>query len=73
MRHQCKIKPEKCPSCGGKKIADILWGMPDFSPELEDDMEKGRIVLGGCVVTGDDPEWECTACQTRIYREKEEK
>jgi hypothetical protein len=25
-------------------------GMPVFSPELEQDLDEGRAVLGGCVV-----------------------
>ena len=25
-----------CPLCGGNNTAKILWGMPAFTPELED-------------------------------------
>jgi hypothetical protein len=24
--------------------------------------EQGRVKLGGCVVSGDDPQWHCQAC-----------
>ena len=41
-------KPETCPACGASGIADILYGMVVFSEELEQDIESGRIVLGGC-------------------------
>jgi hypothetical protein len=65
-----KRKPKKCPKCEGTKIADIQYGMPDFSPELRMDLDEGKIVLGGCCVSGDDPEWQCVECGIQIYREK---
>lgn len=52
----------KCPECGSENIAEILWGEPAFSKELEHDLETGRIVLGGCCITGEDPEWHCNDC-----------
>jgi len=60
-------KPKKCPQCGAARIAKILYGMPDFSPKLEKDLDEGKIVLGGCVITGQDPSWECVKCKTRFY------
>ena len=51
-----------CPKCGSDSVAAILWGMPAYSEQLESDLEEGRVVLGGCCVTGDDPEWHCNAC-----------
>ena len=65
-----KKKPKKCPKCGCAKIASILYGMPAFSPELQMDLDERKIVLGGCCVTGDDPEWQCVECEIQIYREK---
>jgi len=64
-----KRKPQKCPSCGSKKVAEILWGYPDFSSKLEKKLKEGRIVLGGCIVSGNDPEWQCVDCKVEIYRE----
>lgn len=55
-------KPLKCPSCGGKPIATILYGMPAYSVELEEKLQSGAIALGGCCVTDDDPKWTCTHC-----------
>ena len=65
-----KKKPKKCSKCGCEKIASIQYGMPAFSPELRMDLDEGKIVLGGCCVTGDDPEWQCVECGMQIYREK---
>ena len=42
-----KRKPRKCPQCGSAKIADILYGLPIFSPELEKELKDGKIELGG--------------------------
>ncbi len=70
MRYECSRKPEKCPACGFANIAEILYGLPAFSPELEKDLNDGRIALGGCEITGDEPVWKCVACQTVVYRKR---
>ena len=68
MRYEYKRKPRKCPMCGSVRIASILYGYPAFSEELQKDMDEGRVVLGGCCVTDDDPVWECVDCSTEIFR-----
>lgn len=55
--------PERCPECGSKRVAAILYGLPDFSDELERSLDAGEVVLGGCTITGDDPLWQCVECQ----------
>jgi hypothetical protein len=53
-----------CPDCGAQESGlPIVWGMP--SPELERQAEVGELVLGGCLIEGDnlDPEWECRNCK----------
>lgn len=52
----------RCPHCGSSAIAEILYGMPAFSEELQRDLENKRIVLGGCMIMGDDPEHYCWGC-----------
>jgi hypothetical protein len=61
-------KPRKCPSCGAKPIASILYGYPTFSAELKAQLQSGTIALGGCCVTDDDPTWTCTHCGQIFYR-----
>ncbi len=56
-------KPDSCPKCGSRKVAKILYGMPVFNDELEQALKAGRIVLGGCCVSDDDPIWACVECQ----------
>ena len=55
-------KPNKCPICESISIADILYGLPANSKDLSMALEKKRIVLGGCCVTDNDPEWHCNEC-----------
>jgi hypothetical protein len=68
MRIESKVKPEICHKCGSKRIAEILYGMPLGTSELQKDMEEGKIVLGGCCITNDDPKWQCVDCDAPIYK-----
>lgn len=53
-------KRPSCPSCGSESVAAIEYGYPGL--EMLEDEERGDIVLGGCCVTEDDPEWHCQDC-----------
>jgi hypothetical protein len=44
--------------------------MPAFDEELERKMNEGRITLGGCCVSDDDPAWEYTHCGLKIFRRR---
>ena len=68
-----KRKPRKCPQCGSAKIANILYGLPIFSPELEKELKDGKIELGGCCISDDDPIWKCTECEVDIYKETDKR
>ena len=37
----------KCPYCESTSIANILWGLPNFSPVLEKKVQEKKIVFGG--------------------------
>ncbi len=58
-------KPISCRSCGvtGKPLP-IVYGYP--TPETFEAAQRGEVVLGGCVLTGDDPEWTCAACREPV-------
>lgn len=58
-------KPINCPYCGGR-IVPIIYGEP--SEEVFEKYSKGEVMLGGCCITGDDPEWECNKCGQRFRR-----
>ncbi len=65
-RYRAERKPRKCPACGSANVVPILYGMP--TAELFAKAEAGRIALGGCCITQDDPCWRCVSCKTDIYR-----
>jgi hypothetical protein len=46
----------------------ILYGLPAMGPELARDLEAGKIVLGGCCTSDDDPCWQCADCGAEIRR-----
>ena len=68
IRKKKKKNARKCPKCKSTRIASILYGMPAFSEKLEREMEDGKIVLGGCCVTDDDPKWQCADCGQELFR-----
>lgn len=41
----------KCPYCGSKNIARILYGSLVYSKALKKKTDDGKIVLGGCCIT----------------------
>ena len=61
-------KPGKCPKCGCAKVASILYGLPDFNPQLERQLDEGKFVLGRCCVSDTDPAWQCVECRTYVYK-----
>ena len=54
-----KKKPA-CPLCGSRKIIPIAYGLP--GPDLEKESKKGRVILGGCMVSENQPQSHCKDC-----------
>jgi ribosomal protein L37AE/L43A len=50
----------RCPNCGAEKPLRIAYGYP--SHDMWEASERGHIALGGCIVQGDSPTWECRKC-----------
>ncbi len=67
MRYVSLDSPGNCLGCGSPRVAEIIYGLPAFTPELEQALDAGRAILGGCCVTGDDPRWRCLDCQAPIF------
>ena len=59
---------QKCPSCNSNNVVTIVYGMP--SSELEEQAQRGEIILGGCVVTENDPELYCKDCGREFHKER---
>lgn len=55
-----------CPNCGSDNVAEILWGLPSFTEELQKELAEGKVVLGGCCVSSDDPKFKCNNCGQRF-------
>ncbi len=55
------MEKPKCPKCGCENVAAIVFGYP--SPEMFEESNSGKVVLGGCCVTEEDPEWHCNDCE----------
>lgn len=53
-------KEEKCPVCGEIGIP-IVYGLPGF--ELQEAAGRGEVVIGGCVIFGNDPDHQCRSCE----------
>ena len=51
-----------CPFCNSKNIAEILYGLPSFSPKLDKDLKSGKLILGGCCISEDSPRFHCNNC-----------
>jgi hypothetical protein len=62
-------KGSTCPTCKKAKLVSIVYGLPGM--ELRRDSEMGLVSLGGCVVTGNDPELECLGCEAKFMRDGE--
>jgi len=53
----------ECPKCKSSNVADILFGLPNLTEKLQADLNKGRVVLGGCEIQEDFmPDFQCNKC-----------
>ena len=58
-------KPRKCPNCGGKFLP-ITFGEP--SAELCEKAERGEVILGGCCIILDGPDYQCVDCGAQFRK-----
>ena len=57
--------PKSCPKCGSLDVVPIFYGLPG-GPEVMEAAKEGKIALGGCCVTDNDPQKRCKACGTEF-------
>tara|TARA_Y100001968_G_scaffold37621_1_gene28854 strand:- start:720 stop:989 length:270 start_codon:yes stop_codon:yes gene_type:complete len=67
-RIERKSKPRKCPKCGNAPVGTILWGMPCMDSKLQESIDAGKIIIGGCCLSGDDATWECSKCHQQFWK-----
>jgi hypothetical protein len=53
----CKESVKICPKNHTDKLIPIVYGMP--GEKLIKKAKKGKVMLGGCIVTDCDPKWYC--------------
>ena len=51
----------KCPKCDSRNIVPIIYGMPDW--ELQEEYNKGKVELGGCVINEEPRDRHCKDCE----------
>jgi len=68
-KYKFERKPRKCPVCGASSIANIRYGLQIISPELDRKLAEKKVILGGCIISDDDPNWACTECENVFYKE----
>ena len=54
-------RPPECPQCGSAEVIPIVYGFPGH--RMLEKAKRGQIALGGCVISGDDPQWQCSSCR----------
>lgn len=53
----------RCPNCKSENVLPIMYGYPTY--EAFQRAERGEILLGGCEVTFDQPDYGCVDCKYR--------
>jgi hypothetical protein len=53
-----------CPSCGARDTVRILYGYPTVDMGRAE--ERGEIILGGCVIGPESPDYECGTCHALL-------
>jgi hypothetical protein len=49
-----------CPRCGSTDAVRVLYGYP--SSEMAEAERRGEVVLGGCMIWPESPDYECRDC-----------
>ena len=53
-----------CPNCGSTDAVEISYGLPTH--EAGEAGQRGEIVLGGCLVGPESPDFECRSCKAPL-------
>jgi hypothetical protein len=55
-----------CPKCQSENTCEILYGMQDYTDELDRELESRKVHLGGCVMDDDSPVYHCNTCNAHF-------
>ena len=53
-----------CPRCGAREAVPVAYGYP--GPEAAAAQERGELVLGGCMIGDESPEFICGHCHAPL-------
>lgn len=59
----------QCPACESATLRPIIYGLVTGG-ELREKADRGEIVLGGCQVSEDAPDWKCIGCGARFQADQ---
>ena len=54
---------DPCSRCGATSWVPIMYGLPVFDDDLMAALDRGDIATGGCVVSPNQPLWQCRRCE----------
>ena len=59
---------DRCPQCGSTDVGKYFYGL--YEPDgrdtvLNDDIAKGRLIPGGCMIDESSPRYRCNNCSYR--------
>jgi len=52
-----------CPNCNSTNTCRILYGLAEPTEKLMQDLDAGKVHLGGCIMTNHDPNRHCNDCE----------
>lgn len=58
--------PQLCPICKTYYVIPIIYGLP--SQDLSELAKHGKVKLGGCIVSPNNPKYWCTTCKKNIKK-----
>jgi len=54
---------EPCPVCSSENSAEIIFGFPGNVVLIQDELDKGIKILGGCDIPENPPKYLCKDCK----------
>jgi hypothetical protein len=58
-----EIIVSNCLKCNSDNLAKYHYGLPNFTDELKKQIDDGKIILGGCELSIDNPSYCCNDCK----------
>ncbi|MGL5949984.1 MAG: hypothetical protein ACRCZH_01020 [Cetobacterium sp.] len=56
----------KCPACGSRNTARLQYGMPMWDEELQRKLDNKTVMLGGCCISPESPDYHCNSCHQKF-------